>query len=560
LWDTLDDDGALSVDRSWCRSVDAASRERLVVPIRPTRVAALGIERVALPQPGRFGATIPLERLRKLGVNPFYMANMSIARSGNPLLVGQGTSPHRAKSSVRADGGAKNEVANTKQDSAPVRVDEPRWNLAFVAILGYLLVEYSRLPEMYPILKPFHLGKVLVALSVVGLFVSPGVRADRRSARVVDLGMLAFLFGVFWTALFAHSSQLAFAGFTEALTWAVTYYLISRIVVSSGRLRTFVFLLLLLNFKLAQFVVRYYFLEISWGRDAKYLATYGVGAGSTDFFGNSADLGLAMVVAWALAGSLLFGESKKLARLGLWASFIASFGAILLCGSRGAVVGAAGVALAAWLKNPKRIAGVVTLVFFVLGTYYFLPQGNKDKMRSAWDWKSDPTAFHRTVLWKAGLQMFEEHPLFGVGLGNFGRVYSEDYSSEDPNAGRGNSGAEWVPHSIYVQALSETGLAGSVPLVALWVLFFRLNSRTRRHLETLGHERRTFDYRLSIGLDLAMVGYLVSGAFIAVLYYPHLWILLGLSVGLHVACHRKQPALELAESRGQQRRFALAAS
>src|ERR1700730_7536283 len=202
------------------------------------------------------------------------MVNMPIARSGNSLLVGQSNSPSRAKTSVRADGGAKNEVANTKQDSAPVRVDEPRWNLAFVAILGYLLVEYSRLPEMYPVFKPFHLGKVLVLLSVVGLFVSPWARTDRRSARMVDLGMLAFLFGGFWTVLFAHTPEIAVAGYIEALTWAVTYYLLSRIVVSSGRLRTFVFLLLLLNFKLAQFVVRYYFLEVSWGRDAKYLATY----------------------------------------------------------------------------------------------------------------------------------------------------------------------------------------------------------------------------------------------------------------------------------------------
>ncbi|MGB2890209.1 MAG: hypothetical protein WBC04_21140, partial [Candidatus Acidiferrales bacterium] len=119
----------------------------------------------------------------------------------------------------------------------------------------------------------------------------------------------------------------------------------------------------------------------------------------------------------------------------------------------------------------------------------------------------------------------------------------------------------WVPHSLYVQALSETGLAGSVPLLALWVFFFRLNARTRRRLQALGlADRRNFEYRLSVGLDLAMVGYLVSGAFIAVIYYPHLWILLGLSAGLYVACLQKQPAIELAEPRDPERKFALAAS
>ncbi|MFY9528191.1 MAG: O-antigen ligase family protein, partial [Candidatus Acidiferrales bacterium] len=285
--------------------------------------------------------------------------------------------------------------------------------------------------------------------------------------------------------------------------------------------------------------------------------------GSTDFFGNSADLGLAMVVAWALAGSLFFGESKKLARLVLGVCFVAFFGAILLCGSRGAVVGAAAVALVAWGRNPKRIAGVVTLLFFVFGTYYFLPQGNKDKMRSGWNWRQDPTAFHRTLLWRAGLQMFREHPVFGVGIANFGSVYAinyYDYVRENPSE-RWFARAEWVPHSVYVQALSETGLAGSVPLLALWVFFFRLNARTRRRLQTLGlADRRNFEYRLSVGLDLAMVGYLVSGAFVAVIYYPHLWILLGLSAGLYVACLQKQPAIELAEPRDPERKFALAAS
>jgi hypothetical protein len=45
-----DDGGALTVDRSWYRPVDPASAEGLVVRIRPTRVAAMGIDRVAIPQ------------------------------------------------------------------------------------------------------------------------------------------------------------------------------------------------------------------------------------------------------------------------------------------------------------------------------------------------------------------------------------------------------------------------------------------------------------------------------------------------------------------------------
>jgi putative inorganic carbon (hco3(-)) transporter len=440
----------------------------------------------------------------------------------------------------------------------------PCWTLAYVAILGYVLVQYSRVQEMYPILQPLHLAKVLVVLCAAGLFASPRIRVEDRFSRRFDRALLVFILGVFASAVFAQFSERAWPGFFDALTWAVTAYLVSRILVSAQRLRIFVFLILLLNFKLAQFVVRYYFYLRSIGRDQKWLATQGVGAG-TDFFGNSADLGLAMVVALALAASLLFGERKKSIRLMLWACAGAFFAAILLCGSRGALVGAAAVALTAWRRSPKRVAGVAILILLSIGTYAFLPDGMKAKMNSAWDWQDDPTAFHRTLLWKAGLQMFFEHPVFGVGVANYGRVYFINYPNyieEEPRE-RWFPRAEWVPHSTYIQTLSELGLAGAIPLLMLGIVFFGVNAHTRRHLKAVGlADRSSFEYRLVMGLDLAMVGYLVSGAFIAVLYYPHFWLLLGLSVALNTACLQKHPKTgKLSQEGGYRRRpFGLVSS
>lgn len=440
---------------------------------------------------------------------------------------------------------------------------EPCWTLAFLGILGYVIVEYSRLQEMYPVLLPLHLEKLFAGLSIVGLLVSPRVRVERASFRANDKMLLIFLAGIFASTVFAQSPATAWTAFIGAMTWGCTYFLLSRILVTTDRLRIFMFILLLLNFKLAQFVVRSYYLLQSMGRDQQWLATQGVGAGSTDFFGNSADLGLAMLVAWAIAGSLLFGEKKKFMKIALWTFFVGFFAAILLCGSRGAVVGAAAVAVVAWAKKPKNVAGVLALLAFGFATYFFLPEGMKAKMHSAEDWRHDPTAFHRTLLWRAGVRMFEQHPIFGVGVGNFGFVYWTDYSEflqQDP-AARWYARAEWVPHSIYVQSLSETGLAGTIPLFLLCIFCFRSNARTRRRLEELGLANRdSYEYRLSTGLDLALVGYLVSGAFIAVIYYPHLWFLLGLSTALNTSCHKKQPETATGEPQSQERKLALATS
>jgi O-antigen ligase len=142
----------------------------------------------------------------------------------------------------------------------------------------------------------------------------------------------------------------------------------------------------------------------------------------------------------------------------------------------------------------------------------------------------------RIVFWKAGLKMLRDNPLLGVGPRNFSQVRLQEYLDfEGPVKA-------YVPHSIYIQALSELGLLGTAPMVMLWVLVFRLNSKTRKRLlaQDPGN-RRSFEYCLASGLDLGMVGYLSSGAFVAVLYYPHHWLILGLSLGLYTACSAKPP-------------------
>jgi hypothetical protein len=71
----------------------------------------------------------------------------------------------------------------------------------------------------------------------------------------------------------------------------------------------------------------------------------------------------------------------------------------------------------------------------------------------------------------------------------------------------------------------------------------RLNARTREYLLKRGDgKQKEFEYHLAMGLDMALVGFLVSGTFLTVLYYPHLWVLLGISAGLNTAVAAKSSA------------------
>ena len=431
---------------------------------------------------------------------------------------------------------------------------EPRWNLAFLGILAYLVIEYTRLPAMFPFLVPFQVGKVAIGLSVLGLAVAGRTpRVGRRSGISIDIALAFFLLASFLSALQAHAQTKGWAQFIDTVQWCIIYFLISRIVSSSWRMRVFVFILLLLNLKLAQFAVRGYFAGQAYGRSAEFMASRGVGGGSTGFFGNAGDFGVAMCVIWPLAGMLLLGESKRIPRLILLASFTAFSGAILVCGSRGAFLAAVLTALVASVRNLRKFGVAFLFLMLIPGFFYLLPEGSKDRLRSALHWQQDETASIRIGLWKAGIRMFGDHPILGVGPGNFGQEYANRY------AGPGEDPETWVPHSIYIQALSELGLVGTIPLLLLVVSYFRLNGRTLKNYRARGKEgQRAMGQYMARGLNLAMVGYLLSGAFLAVLYYPHLWVLLGLSVALNTVSVPGQAAAGGAELEDQEQTFALA--
>ncbi len=424
---------------------------------------------------------------------------------------------------------------------------DARWNMAFLGLMFYAFIEYSRLPEMYPIFKIFYFGKVAIILALLGYLLSPRIRNTSRSAtHSIDVAVMVFIIGNAVSSCFAFSLPHVWEGLFTVVYCGLVYFLVSRNLTNTWQIRIFLSLVLLLNLKFAQHTVRSYLTDRSTGMsDSRIIMSGGAGEGGASFFGNVADLGLAMGVVWGIVWALLAGKPKmrKSARAFLLICFGFYLLAILLCGSRGAVVGAAAIVLVALRKSAKKVGAIVLAIIFLLGVWFVLPDASKDRFRSAMDWKNDPNSASRIMFWGIGIDMWEYNPILGIGPGNFA----------DMNP------IHFVSHSLYIQVLSESGLVGTISLAVILFLFFRLNARTRKLALERPGGRRNFEYRLAFGLDLGMVGYLTSGAFLSVLYYPHLWVLLGLSVAIHQCCLRKQPAPEAAE-RAKERNFALAAS
>ena len=223
------------------------------------------------------------------------------------------------------------------------------------------------------------------------------------------------------------------------------------------------------------------------------------------------------------------GGGRRLAAIGIFTLTLMAIGITL---SRGGMVGAIPALIFCWLKSRHKALGLALACAALVVAVFFAPDTFKKEFVSIGD-THESTADARRYYWDLSVQMFEKKPLFGVGAGCWGNaLYSGLLASPDRRA-------HMTPHSIYFQCLTELGLFGLFCwfgfLAATWreLRSLRLNrlqagaawalggdpdpralARLRSDLEFTG----SFSACLGIGI----AGYLVSGAFLSVLYYPGL--------------------------------------
>jgi O-antigen ligase len=143
----------------------------------------------------------------------------------------------------------------------------------------------------------------------------------------------------------------------------------------------------------------------------------------------------------------------------------------------------------------------------------------------------------RLDLWAAALHGWREHPWLGLGAGNF-QTHALDLLATTPGV---NTAASYVAqgrvvHSIYIETLAELGIVGLTLFLVLLAATAGSLAGSYRRAQRAGEVDLA---RMVVALLLALLAFLVAGAFLSAEFSKPLWILIGLALALEVMTRRR---------------------
>jgi O-antigen ligase len=236
---------------------------------------------------------------------------------------------------------------------------------------------------------------------------------------------------------------------------------------------------------------------------------------SWGFLSDPNDLAQAIVMALAMLFGAMVDRRTLRNLVCIWLPAAILLYAVWLTRSRGGML-ALGVMLAyTMLKRTGPIRAGIAVAGFAMAAIVTGSTGGRGYSAS------EASAGGRIDAWSEGLTMLSNHPVFGVGYGNF------------------NEHHDYTAHNSFVLAFAELGLVGYLFWLALLVLAFRELACARR-ISLPGSD----EARWARVMQLALVGFLVCALFLSRSFVPTLYLLLGLCYACwHLAVKAQAQAL-----------------
>jgi O-antigen ligase len=238
-----------------------------------------------------------------------------------------------------------------------------------------------------------------------------------------------------------------------------------------------------------------------------------------------------MLVLLPLAVWAIRTESRKVLRLAA-----AGCAGLILCGqllsfSRGAVVALVVLMVAMVVSGFIRLRHFVAValafvaLIAVVAPDLILRVQSIEKAGTATsqtDTQADNATRGRVTIQLAALHVIRDHPLIGVGPGEFFNTYSKQYANAlDLDFQQSRRRA----HNLYLEIAADTGIVG----LAAFLSILAVTMVQLRRLSRFWRRRQPVYAELAQALFLSLVAYMASAVFLQLSYQRYFWFLIGIS-------------------------------
>jgi putative inorganic carbon (hco3(-)) transporter len=223
---------------------------------------------------------------------------------------------------------------------------------------------------------------------------------------------------------------------------------------------------------------------------------------------------------------------SRLPRLAAAAFGFAILGGVAVTYSRGALVAVALALLAAvalrWIRPRQILIGALALVALVpvVASDYLMKRLSgittaAEMLQGSPGVERDVAIQGRATQMLAALQVFIDHPVLGVGPGQYAPMYSLEYQQRNPRFKFRDIQVTRRAHSLYLEMAAETGAIGLGVFLAIAGVLLRGLWRARRAGGPMAD--------LATALFLSVFSYLAAGIFLHLAYQRYYWLLLAVA-------------------------------
>lgn len=393
---------------------------------------------------------------------------------------------------------------------------------AFFFLCFYYFIEYTRIQTIFPQIDILPYGLMAMVFTIIYLQVD---KCREHPKLFLVFSVYGFMLLTFVSMTYSLDSKLANERGYMYLNWLLVFFGTISLVTTERRFAFFMFLYFLWNFKMSQHGA------YVWSLRGFGFAGWGV-SGPSGWFQNSGEFGLQMAMLCVISLCFFIGVKQYLSGWRKWLILsvpVTSFMSVMASSTRGdylaLIVALLWMALAA--KGRRLVVGFFVLSILWIG-YLAMPTEMLERFTVAGD-ENDYTSYTRETRWRAGYEIFLDHPVIGIGTGSWVRYYMTHYPREEGHEGWG------LPHNSFIEVIGDHGSFGLVFMLLIFGGMFLLNKKTR---SMAGRCNDQVLFWLSRGFDAATIAYLIGGSFMSVFHYPYVWVHAAMIVSLHMVATR----------------------